>query len=145
MATGTYNKGKFLIASGLLALNTADIRVLLVNSGYVFSAAHNFVSDVAFELSGSGYARKVLANKTLLENDTLNRIIFDADNVTWPAATFTGSGLGGGVADSVIVYVENVSDATRSLICCVDATPKIAPVANDYVLQFSAGGILVLV
>lgn len=144
MPTGVYTHGKFLIGRGAITLDTADIRVLLVNSGYVFSAAHAFVSDIVFEIGGVGYSRKPLLNKVLIENDITSRITFDADNVTWTTASFSGSGLGDGTPDSAIIYVEGSSDALRPLICCVDVSPKLLPVANDYILQFPLTGILAL-
>lgn len=143
--TGAYNRGKFSIANGSLSLLTADIRVLLVNSGYIFSAAHNTVADVTFELGGTGYARKQLVNKTLVEDDTNNLARFDADDVLWAGASFTGSGPGGGTPDAAVLYVEGASDATRTLLCSLDLNPKVAPSGVDITLQIGSAGIANLV
>lgn len=140
--TGVYNHGKFAIGRAQVDLANADIRVLLVNSGYVFAPTHNFVSDITFELGGTGYVRKILANKTAVEDDIGNLVKFDADDLTWTGANFTGSGGGGGTPDAAIIYVESGSDMARNLLFCLDISPKIVPSGVDYTLQFGAAGIL---
>lgn len=143
--TSVYNRGKFNIGRGIVVLDQSDIRVLLVNSGYVFSAAHDTVADITFELGGTGYARKALVGKTMTENDGGGFAVWDANDVTWLGASFTGAGLGGGTPDAAILYLEGSSDVVRQLICCIDITPKAAPVGADFVLQFGAAGIMKLV
>lgn len=137
--TGVYNRGKFNIAHGVTILDQSDVRVLLVNSGYVFSAAHNVVADVTFELGGTGYVRKALTHKTLVEDDVGGFASWSADNVVWPGSSFTGSGGGGGTPDAAIFYLEGSDDSTRQLICSLDLNPKIAPIGVDYTLQIATG------
>ena len=101
------------MAAGAISLASADVRVLLVSSSYTFSSDHNFVSDITNELSGTGYARKVLASKVVAEDDTNDRATFDADDLVWTGANF-------GTPDAAIVYVHNAADAAAELICCLN-------------------------
>ncbi len=139
MTTGIYNRMKMSIASGQLVLATADLRVLLVASGYVFDPDHDFVSDLTNELSGTGYLRQALANKIVVEDDVADRIKFDADDVTWNGANFTG-----GAVDSAIIYVEATNDNARQLVCSIDINPKLVTSGVNYTLSWGANGILLL-
>lgn len=129
--TGVYNKFKTQ-SLGSLTLPTDDIRVLLVSSSYTFDADHHFVSDVvASELSGTGYARVALTSKTLTEDDTNDRSIFNAANLTYTA-------INAGTIDAAIVYKEAASDATRQLVCCLDITPKVPTNGGNINLNWAA-------
>lgn len=136
--TGAYNRFKRNLAAGAINLASADVRVLLVSSLYTFSADHNFVSDITNELSGTGYARKVLASKVVAEDDTNDRATFDADDLVWTGANF-------GTPDAAIVYVHNASDAAAELICCLNLTTKVATNGGDFTATFDAVGLLRIV
>lgn len=139
VATGVYNRAKYNIARKLLALDTDDIRVLLVSSTYVFNAAHVTVFDVIpSELSGTGYARKPLVNKTLTEDGVNNLVKFDADDLVWSGASFSG------VPDAAILYVESTGDTNRQLVCCVNVSPKITTSGVNYTLTWGPAGILTI-
>lgn len=128
--TGVYNKFKTQ-SLGSLTLPTDDIRVLLVDSSYTFNADHHFVSDLAGELSGTGYVRKALTTKSLTEDDTNDRSIFDADDLVYTA-------INAGQIDGAIVYKEAGSDAARQLVCCLDVTPKVPTNGGDINLNWAA-------
>lgn len=120
-----------------MPLATADLRVLLVNNTYVYNAAHNVVSDLSGELAGAGYVRKVLVNKTLVENDVSNTITFDADDILWVGSNF-------GTPDAAIIYLESADDTSRLLLCSVNIDPKVATSGTDFTLQFGPTGILIV-
>jgi hypothetical protein len=141
MANGVYNRGLFEIASAAADLDGADLRVLLVNSGYVFSKAHNVVNDVlANEISAAGYARQTLANKTVVEDDTNNRAYLDADDPVFPSMA-AGQTIGGAV-----VFRHTGDDATAPLILFIDVA-DVATAGTAFTLTFAApaaGGICYL-
>jgi hypothetical protein len=82
MANASYTAFKNGIMGGLFDLDTAVTKCFLV-SGYVFSAAHTFVSDVT---TAGGVANGTPA---VLANPTITGGVFDADDCT---ITTTASG-----------------------------------------------------
>lgn len=132
-----YNRGKFLLGNGL-NLATADLRVVLVTSGYVFNADHNFLSDViASELAGGNYVRKSLASKTWTENDAADRADFDAADTVWISLL----ALAGTPAAAIIFRFVTV-DADSDLLCFNDLSPVTPPSGGDYTVAWDALGIL---
>lgn len=99
MANGVYNRGKFLIGTGL-NLNTAALHLVLVANTYTFNADNNTLVD----LEGSevttgtvdGYARQLLTNTNVTEDDTNDFAYLTADNVTF-STLGTGNTIGGAV------------------------------------------------
>lgn len=140
MASGVFNKGLFELASALTDLDSADLRVLLVQSTYTFSPTNNYIADLsAHEISVSGYSRQALSGETVVEDDTNHRAYLDASDVT-----FTGLAAGQTIGGAVI-YRHTGSDATAPLLCYV----AIAATATggDFTIQWaatSAGAILYL-
>ena len=134
MATGVYNKGKYLLMTGGMNLATGDIRCLLTTSAYTFDADHNFVSDITNECSGTGYVRKALA-ETVTEDDASDYAWFDATDVVWTGADF-------GTPARAIIYLHNAADASAALLACVDLTPAIPTNTGDYTVAWAATGIL---
>lgn len=130
-STAAYNRGKYLVTKYDYTL--IDVRVLLVSSAYVFSAAHNVIIDVnAAELAGTGYVRKQLTNKQIIEDDASNLARFLADNITWAGSNF-------GTPDAAIVFVENGSDTASELLFSLDLQPKVATTGVDWTLQWPTG------
>jgi hypothetical protein len=140
MANGVYNRAKYLLADGTLDLpTTADLRVLLVNTGYAFNADHNFVSEVvANEISAAGYARQPLTGETITEDDTNDFAYLDADDTPFPAMA-SGQTIGG-----AIVYKFNAADASAEVIAFYDLTDT-ATNGGTVTVQWAAiasGGVL---
>ena len=133
MANGVYNKGLYELAAALTDLDAADLRVLLVNGGYTFSKAHNFVADVvANEITAAGYARQALTGKTVTEDDTNNRAYLDADDPVFPAMA-AGETIGGAV-----VFRHTGSDATAPLLFFIDVA-DVATAGTAFTLTFATG------
>lgn len=112
MANAAYNRGKKKFIDGGLNFATADLRVLLVTSGYTFNADHNFVSDLtpgSNELSGTGYARKTLASKATTQDDTNDRAEGDCDDIAYTA-------INAGTAAAAILFVQVTNDADSYLV-----------------------------
>ena len=69
MASSLYNTGLEKILDGTINLDTpADVRCLLLKSGYTFDPDHDFVSDLtpaSNEITVSGYSRQALTGEVI--------------------------------------------------------------------------------
>lgn len=107
-----YSTGLLAIANGTVSWTNSTIKALIVDSGYTFDKADEFVSDVSADevtnATGTGYERKTLTNKTVtLATDI---VTFDADNLTFTAVDTNETW------DALIVYAEGTADANRRLL-----------------------------
>lgn len=137
-----FNRGKFALLSGGGGVNwaSADIRALLVTSAYSFNADSNFVADiVASELSTTNYARQSVANRTVTEDDTNDRVSLDADNVTFANL---GPASGGPVIGGIALFVHTGADATATLIAFIPFTQQVN--GSNVVVAWHADGVLTL-
>lgn len=130
MASLVFNKGmRRLLGGATGALNwvaASNIKALLLTTGtaYTPDKDHEFVSSVvASEAAGTGYTggfggagRKALANKTIEDDLTNDRVLLKADN---PSA-WTGLSLSNGSIAYVVVFAEVTSDAASPLIALLD-------------------------
>lgn len=119
MPDAFYNRGKYLILGGTPAFNLATdtIKAMLVRNTYTFGATHNVVSDLtpaSNEVTGGGYARQTLASKTITEDDTNNRAVFSAANLSF-------SNISGTNISAVILFKDTGSDGTSPLLCYIDS------------------------
>jgi len=120
MANVLYNSFKRDIANGSIDLDTDTIKLLLVTSAYVPNIdTHTKRSDITNEVVGAGYTAGgvVLANKTVTVNNTTDKGVFDADDITIPNATITARGGvlyksrgGAATADELIGYLDFLTD-----------------------------------
>lgn len=97
-------------ADGAVNFGTADLRVLLLKSGYTFGAGHQFVSDLtpgSNELTVSPYSRKTLASLATALDGTNHRATMDAADVDFGALA-TGETIASAV---IFVHVTNDSDS----------------------------------
>lgn len=140
MANAIYNSFKRDIANGSIDLDTDSVKLMLVTSTYVPNIdTHTKRSDVTNEISGIGYTAggAVLANKTVTANNTTDKGVFDADDLTFTTATITARGAvlykargGASTADELIAYLDFGSDITAT--------------AGNFNIAFDATGILTL-
>lgn len=109
-----FNRGKLQL--GEQGFSGLDFRMLLLRTGtaYVYDPDDNFVADVltggVLELSVSGYSRQVLANVGVTENDTLDRVEYEADQVQFASLA------SGQTIDAAIVFVQVTTDADSYLV-----------------------------
>lgn len=137
MANIVYNSFKKHIMNGGIDLDTDTIKVALVTSSYTPDQdAHEFFDDVTNEVSGDGYTAggEELANKSVTQNNTANRAVFDADDVSWPNSTITARG--------AVVYKDTGNPATSPLICYKDFTEDKISTDGDFDLTWHADGIV---
>jgi hypothetical protein len=140
MANGVYNRGKFLLASGV-NLGTANLYVLLVKSDYTFNANNNFYSDLsANEVNVSGYTAfgLALAGKAVVEDDTNGFAFLFGNNLTFTALA-AGQNVGGAV-----LYISTGTAANSQVVAFYDVTDTPTN-GGDISINWaanSAGGVL---
>jgi acyl-CoA synthetase (AMP-forming)/AMP-acid ligase II len=129
-----YNQLMYLLAQHDLDWVNDDIRVLLVTSSYTFNADHDSLSDVTNELSGGGYARQSLTNKSVEPVDGSDLVNLKADDVTF-SSLITGTS---GVPAGAIVFKHNATASLARLLgYFTDGLPvTTSPGGNDVILDW---------
>jgi len=160
MANTVYNRfKKFAVAPTSGQLDHIDlisdtIKVALISTGYTVNPDHNTFSfgtttdPESYELNGTGYdngigastGRKTLAAKTMTQDNTNNRAVFDASDITW-------TGIDAGTAGSAILIREGgagstTSDTGTSLICYIDSGFPVVTNGGDLTISWSTAGIV---
>jgi len=134
MASNLYNPGLEKLLDGTIAFETDTINVLLVDTNHTFDEAHEFVSNiVANEVSGTGYARKTLANTAIALDAANDRVEFDADNPSYTA-------LDAGTIAAAIVFKQVTNDADSPIIAQIDFADLVTN-GSDVELQINSEGL----
>lgn len=110
MAETVTNRGKYLTAHG--GMNGRDLRMLVIlgTQTGVNDVDLNTVSELDAVSGVSIHSERIaLANESITEDDTNNRVNLDSDNVVFAAAP-------GVTAQGVAIYVEGASDAAREVV-----------------------------
>jgi hypothetical protein len=127
-----YNRCKFRILNGTTDFDVAVLRIMLVQSGYVFDPDHNTLSDITSEITVGGYARQTLTGVVPAENDTL-----DAGGVVSDHATFAGLTSGQTVDAAVIFHrLGGTDDAADPLVSYHRLTSGIITNGGDVIIRF---------
>lgn len=105
------------------------IVALLVTEDYTFSDVDTFIADISgHEIAASSYVRKTLTGKSVTQDSTNRRLIFEGTVPTW-------SPLGGGTNSTIgalVIAKDTGSDAT---------SPLIAAWVGDPILPYTTAGI----
>jgi hypothetical protein len=138
MASLIFNGFKKNIMNGGIDLDTDAVKVMLLTSGYTADADNQeFKGQLgSFEAAGTGYTAggQALASKTVTQDNTADKGVFDAADVTWPNSSIT--------ARYAVVYKDTGNPATSPLICCFDFGADKKSENADFVIQWNAAGIL---
>lgn len=131
MANAMYPKGLKAILDGDVDMLADNIKVVLLDSGYTFNSAHDFLDDI------SGGA--IVATSGNLGSKTTTSGYFDAADVTFTALT-------GDDVVAYVVYKDTGSSATSPLLCYVDTAGDtsallIEPDGTDVTLRWNSAGI----
>lgn len=133
-----YNRGKYNLGTGTVDWTTTAITVALVTSSYTYNADHDDLADITNELSGGGYARVALGTPTVTENDTNDRVEYDAVDTTFSSL----GALAGTPARTVLAENVGAGDADKELLCSNVLTTPPAPNGGDYTIQWGSTGII---
>lgn len=136
MSSGIYNRFKYNIVKKLVDLSTDSIKVMLLNNSHAFNPDHNVKTDInANEISGTGYTADgaALASLTVTQDDTNDKMVFDAADTAWTTATFSA-------------YHAALIDVTVSnnLIASIDFGGVKTVTGGTFTIQWAAGGIITL-
>lgn len=104
MSNVLYDPGREGFLDGSIIFSSGDIRVMLVKSTYVFSAAHKFLADLGVVDNGRSAA---LASKTVANG------IANAANTSLTA-------IAAAACASLVLFQHTGADATARLILYVD-------------------------
>lgn len=128
MANTLYPKYKEAALGGDVALDSANIRIILIDTAnYTYSTAHDFLDDVG------GSAR--VATSGNLANKTITNGIFDADDITLTAVS-------GATVEAVIIYEHTGTEGTSHLIAYIDTGTGLpfTPNGGDVQVVWSSSG-----
>lgn len=137
MASAIFNSFKTKVASGSINLASDTIKVMLVESGYSPDEdAHEYRDDVTNEASGAGYTAggAEILNKTVTQDNTNNRAVFNGDDVSWAASSITARG--------AVIYKDTGNSATDPLIAYIDFGMDKTSSSGAFSLTWDAAGIL---
>lgn len=140
MATFVYNHAKKLFFSGLLNLTDGTIAVMLVSGTYTPNQdAHTVSGDIGANevrdsLGSYGRGGKHLTTPTLTQNNTTDRAVFTAANVSWTSSTITASG--------AVVYKSGTTPANSYLIEFIDFGGNQSSSNGTFQITWNADGIL---
>ena len=135
-----YNDGKMKILDGTIDLDSDTIKVSLHTSTYSPDRdAHTFFSDLSNELAGSGgytAGGGALASKTVSADDTNDRGVFDAADLTWSELTPSAAFRYG------VIYKDTGTPSASPLIAYIDFGADQNPSGSDFTIQWHTDGIL---
>jgi hypothetical protein len=145
MASLMSNKLRTLLLNHGIDLLSDTIKVMLVNNTYTPDKDHSFVDSItggsSKELTGTGYTggfsgsgRKTLASKTVTQDDTNDKGVFDAADVTW-------TGINAGTVGFIVVIKEITNDAASPILAVIDVTPDVVTNGGDYTAQWATDGL----
>ena len=126
MANTLYPKGKQRMLTAGVNFLTDTIKAVLVPDSYVFSAAHEFLSDIGTTVGTA----QTLTNKSVTDG------VFDADNSLCPALA-AGTNL-----KAVVLYKETGVAGSSPVIDYIDTVTGLPMTTNggDVQIQWDDGG-----
>jgi hypothetical protein len=127
MANALYDSGRNAFLLGDIDWVADTIKAILIDTAdYTFSAAHDFLNDVA---AGSRVATGTLANKSASAG------VADADDLVLTAVT-------GDPSEAIILYKDTGVESTSALIAYIDTAASglpVTPNGGDITIQWSSG------
>lgn len=137
MASKNYNAGIKAIQDRTIDYASGTINIMMVGTAvpYTFNQDEtSMTTAAASELSVTGYSRKTLGSKTITNDTTNDRTVFDAaDPSSWTLSS-------GGTAAGAIVFWNNTNDAGSIPITFLDFTDTPTN-GSAFTIQFDANGI----
>lgn len=137
MASGVYNRAKANLMNKEMDWgNGGDaIKVVLLDNNHSFDPDDNKWVDVSVNelaTSGTGYEQKTLVNQSVTQDDINNLAKFDADDLQWPAATFT--------AYHLVIFDDTLID--DDLIGSIDFGGAKSVTGGTFTVQWSVNGVI---
>lgn len=126
MANLIFDSAREAFLNGQINWTSDDFRVILLSSGYTFSAAHDFLNDV---LAGNR-----VATSASLTSKTTTAGVADAADVTFTAVT-------GSQVTQFVIYRHTGTESTSHLVAYFDTATNlpITPNGGDITIQWDNG------
>jgi hypothetical protein len=144
MANLFYNEAKESIVDRNIDLLSDTIKAMMVKSGYVANADHQFIDEGgandAVDHRVTGTTDQTLGSKAIGKDNTGDFAYFDAADSVFSAVP------GGETAVAVVIYKDTGTPTTSKLICYLDI-PDTPTNGGDITLQYATpanGGIFKL-
>jgi hypothetical protein len=116
MASILYPKAKEAFLSGSINLSSDTIKCVLIDTAdYTYSAAHDFLDDVA--------AGARVGTAQTLGSKTVTNGIFDAADATFTSVT-------GDVCEAILIYKDTGTESTSNLIALIDTATGLPVTPN---------------
>ena len=134
-----YNCYKDCVIEGRILYLTEAMNCALVTSTYTVDVdAHTMFSNITNEVVGTGYTANgaTLGTKTSTQDNTNNRGVMDAADVTWTTSTMT--------ARAAIIMQWTGTASTSELVCYIDFGADKSSSSSDFTISWHADGILYL-
>ena len=134
MATAVYPLAKKALLDADIDLLTDTIKIVLCDSGYTYSTAHDNLDDIT--------AGARVATSSALASKTTTGGAFDAADVTYTALT-------GDTVTSWVLFKDSGTESTSKLIAYFDTVSgggafSFTPSGGDLTLSFGASGIFTI-
>jgi hypothetical protein len=141
MASQLYNSGLLKLSTGDIVYLTDTMKIALLDNTYTPDIdSHDFFDDVsAKEISGTGYTAggATLASKTATKDNTNDRVVFDAADVSWPSSTISSARYG-------VIYKSTGTASTSPLLAIIDFGADKSTTGDTFYIQFDSAGIFYL-
>ena len=137
MASGIYNRYKANLMNKVVDMEADTIKCALLSSSHSFNADNNTWSDIsANEVSGTGYTAggASLTTPAVTQDDTNDKAVFDADDVSWSNSTIT--------AHFAVLYDDTLTN--DDLIACFDFGSDKSSSSGSFTIQWDSNGIIEL-
>ena len=139
MAAKWFNKGIHEVMSGNIDWASDPIKVMALDAFTINVDTQEFIDDIsANEVSATGYTAggSTLGSKAVTRDDTNDRTVFQAANVTW---TITGSMS----AQVFVIYKDTGTPATSPILGYDDKGSPQVRTDEDFVLEFPSTNVLI--
>ena len=139
MASAFYNSGKTKLWNGGIDPDTDTIKASFLLATYTPDVdAHDAFDDIsAHEVPATGgYSAGgvALASKTVTQDNTNNRAVFDAVDILIASSTISS-------VRYVALYKDTGTPATSYLICYIDLLVAKSTAGDDFEIEWNASGI----
>ena len=136
MANAMYNATKKYLMNGALDLDSDTIHAILVTASYSPNIdTHDFRDDITNEVSGTGYTAggQALAGKTVTQDNTNDRGVFDSNDPSWTTATITARAC-------VLAKIRGGASSADELAGYWDFGSDIVSTAGTFTIAVNASG-----
>ena len=137
MASLIYNNFLEELLKANIDFENDTFKLALVTSSYTPDRdTHDNFDDITNEVSGTGYTAggAALANLTVTQDNTNDKAVFDAYDVTWASSTIT--------ARAGILYKVGAWASTSPLIGYIDFTEDKVSTVGNFIVSFNVSGII---